>query len=169
MILAIFDAQKKARLDPRPTEQYLKRELKKEFTIDSEFVAESIFDYGDERIRLLAYKVKHLSGEFQLIDHDEIRWLPIEELDSLKWEPADIPIIEAPKQRAKVNPTSVFFADNAKTYFDETLANDINKGCDWFILALPSDDLHRHRILDLDCFSGRSSLVFIDAGARFLV
>jgi mutator protein MutT len=59
-------------------EQCLKRELKEEFIIESEvgeFVAESIFDYGDKRIRLLAYKVKHLSGEFQLIDHDEIRWL----------------------------------------------------------------------------------------------
>ena len=66
-------------------EQCLKRELKEEFTIESEigeFVAESIFDYGDKRIRLLAYKVKHVSGEFQLIDHDEIRWLPIEALSS---------------------------------------------------------------------------------------
>jgi mutator protein MutT len=68
-------------------EQCLKRELREEFTIETEigeFVAESIFDYGDKRIRLLAYKVKHISGEFQLIDHDEIRWLPIEEVDSLK-------------------------------------------------------------------------------------
>jgi mutator protein MutT len=96
-------------------EQCLKRELKEEFTIESEvgeFVAESIFDYGDKRIRLLAYKVKHLSGEFQLIDHDEIRWLPIEELDSLKWAPADLPIIEALKQQAKA-------------YYDDTFANDV--------------------------------------------
>jgi 8-oxo-dGTP diphosphatase len=67
------------KIEPGETpEQCLKRELKEEFTIESEigeFVAESIFDYGDKRIRLLAYKVKHLSGEFQLIDHDEIRWL----------------------------------------------------------------------------------------------
>lgn len=94
-----------------PPEQCLKRELKEEFTIESEigeFVAESIFDYGEKRIRLLAYKVKHISGEFQLIDHDEIRWLPIEELDSLKWAPADLPIIEALKQQAKAQPTAEF-------------------------------------------------------------
>lgn len=93
------------KIEPGETpEQCLKRELKEEFTIESEigeFVAESIFDYGDKRIRLLAYKVKHLSGEFQLIDHDEIRWLPIEELDSLKWAPADLPIIKALKQAKK--------------------------------------------------------------------
>jgi mutator protein MutT len=97
-------------------EQCLKRELKEEFTIESEvgeFVAESIFDYGDKRIRLLAYKVKHLSGEFQLIDHDEIRWLSVEALDSLKWAPADLPIIEALKQQAKA-------------YYDDTFANDVN-------------------------------------------
>jgi 8-oxo-dGTP diphosphatase len=46
-------------------EQCLKRELKEELTIKSEigeFVAESIFDYGEKHIRLLAYKVKHVLG-----------------------------------------------------------------------------------------------------------
>jgi 8-oxo-dGTP diphosphatase len=45
-------------IEPGETpEQCLKRELEEEFTIESEigeFVAESIFDYGDKRIRLLA-------------------------------------------------------------------------------------------------------------------
>jgi hypothetical protein len=59
-------------------------------------------------ITVLAYKVKHLSGEFQLIDHDEIPWLPIEELDSLKWAPMDLPIIEALKQQVKAQPTAEF-------------------------------------------------------------
>ncbi len=152
-------------------EQCLKRELKEEFTIESEvgeFVAESIFDYGDKRIRLLAYKVKHLSGEFQLIDHDEIRWLPIEELDSLKWAPADLPIIEALKQQAKAQPTAEFYSNNAKTYYDETLANDVNHVCERFLSTLenplqtPSAD--KQHILDLGCGAGRDSKVFLNAG-----
>jgi 8-oxo-dGTP diphosphatase len=117
-------------------EQCLKRELKEEFTIETEigeFVAESIFDYGDKRIRLLAYKVKHLSGEFQLIDHDEIRWLPIEELDSLRWAPADIPIIEALKQQAKAQLTVEFYSNNAKAYYVDTFANDVNHVYDRFL------------------------------------
>jgi 8-oxo-dGTP diphosphatase len=87
-------------------EQCLKRELREEFTIETEvgeFVAESIFDYGNKRIRLLAYKAKHFSGAFQPMDHDEIRWLPIEALDSLKWAPADIPIIEAPSSKPRLS------------------------------------------------------------------
>jgi mutator protein MutT len=160
-------------------EQCLKRELKEEFTIEpeiGEFVAESIFDYGDKRIRLLAYKVKHLSGEFQLIDHDEIRWLPIEELDSLKWAPTDLPIVEALKQQAKAQPTAEFYFNNAKAYYDDTFANDVNHVCDRFLSALhmpsksPSQkpllsaSAGKQHILDLGCGAGRDSKVFIDAG-----
>lgn len=155
------------KIEPGETpEQCLKRELKEEFTIETEigeFVAESIFDYGDKRIRLLAYKVKHLSGEFQLIDHDEIRWLPIKELDTLKWAPADLPIIEALKQQAKAQPTAEFYSNNAKAYYDETLTNDVNHVCERFLstLSSPSDKQH---ILDLGCGAGRDSKAFIDAG-----
>jgi mutator protein MutT len=111
------------KIEPGETpEECLKRELKEEFTIESEvgeFVAESIFDYGDKRIRLLAYKVKHVSGEFQLIDHDEIRWLPIEALDSLKWAPADLPIIEALKQQANIKPIIESILGNSNDQSDE--------------------------------------------------
>lgn len=148
-------------------EQCLKRELNEEFTIEAEvgeFVAESIFDYGDKRIRLLAYKVKHLSGEFQLIDHDEIRWLPLEELGSLKWAPADLPVIEALKQQAKAQPTAEFYSNNAKAYYDDTLGNDVNHVCDRFLSSFSSTDSGRHNILDLGCGAGRDSKLFIDAG-----
>ena len=156
------------KIEPGETpEQCLKRELKEEFNIESEigeFVAESIFDYGDKRIRLLAYKAKHLSGEFQLIDHDEIRWLPIEALDSLNWAPADLPIIEALKLQAKAQPTAEFYSNNAKAYYDDTFANDVNKIRDRFLSALSSTNTDNQHILDLGCGAGRDSKVFIDAG-----
>jgi len=158
------------KIEPGETpEQCLRRELKEEFTIDAEvgeFVAESIFDYGEKRIRLLAYKVKHLSGDFQLIDHDEIRWLPIEELDSLKWAAADIPIISALKQQAKAQSTSEFYANNAQAYYDETLANDVNHVRDRFVSLLPNTSLNNSHILDLGCGSGRDSKIFKDTGFR---
>lgn len=77
-------------------EHCLARELKEEFNITTHigaFVGESVYDYGTKIIRLLAYQVEHLSGEFELIDHDEIRWLALDELNSVQWAPADIPLI----------------------------------------------------------------------------
>jgi mutator protein MutT len=78
-------------------EECLERELTEEFSISShigEFMGESLYDYGEKVVRLLAYRVEHLGGEFKLNDHDEIRWLKVEELHQVKWAPADIPLVE---------------------------------------------------------------------------
>jgi len=75
----------------------LERELQEELGIRSRvvgFLGESLFDYETKAVRLLAYQVEHLEGEFQLIDHDDLRWLRVDELASVKWAPADIPLLE---------------------------------------------------------------------------
>ena len=49
-------------------EECLHRELLEEFNISSKiglFVGESIYDYESKIVRLLAYRVEHLKGEFQ--------------------------------------------------------------------------------------------------------
>lgn len=77
-------------------EHCLARELKEELNITTcvgSFVGESVYDYGTKIIRLMAYKVEHLSGDFELIDHDEMRWLAVDELNSVDWAPADIPLV----------------------------------------------------------------------------
>ena len=78
-------------------EQCLFRELKEELSITTKvgrYVGESLYDYGTKVVRLLAYQVEHIEGNFQLVDHDELCWLRIEELGGLDWAPADIPIVE---------------------------------------------------------------------------
>jgi mutator protein MutT len=75
----------------------LSRELWEEFGIKcvvGDFFAESIFDYQTKIIRLLSYRVQHLSGTFQCRDHDQIVWLPVHKLHCLKWAPADIPLVK---------------------------------------------------------------------------
>ena len=72
-------------------------ELKEELNITAyvgPFVGESIYDYGTKIVRLLAYQVNHISGDFELIDHDEIRWLALDELNSVEWAPAVISLVE---------------------------------------------------------------------------
>ena len=92
------------KLEPDETpEECLARELFEEFGIVvriGDYFAESRYDYGDKSIKLLAYFVTHLHGEFVLRDHDQMIWLPAEELTSLEWAPADVPLIHAYQKRA---------------------------------------------------------------------
>ena len=63
-------------------EQCLIRELQEELCIKaniSGYLGESLYDYGSKCIRLIAYQVEHVEGTFQLVDHDELRWLTLEE------------------------------------------------------------------------------------------
>ncbi len=86
------------KIEPGETaEECLKRELKEEFDIESEavdFLIASRFRYCLVPIELLAYRVKHLSGEFKVNEHDQIRWVTPSELNSYDFMPADKPIVE---------------------------------------------------------------------------
>ena len=75
----------------------LARELKEEFGITAkiaDFVAESVFNYGDREIRLLGYRAEYLSGEFRLNAHDEIKWVSADEFGNFDFAEADLPLIE---------------------------------------------------------------------------
>jgi 8-oxo-dGTP diphosphatase len=78
-------------------ESSLKRELFEEFGLNceiKEFVGESVFDYPKFRIRLLGFRVLIISGEFYLVDHDEFRWVNIDDVENYKLAPADFPLLE---------------------------------------------------------------------------
>ena len=86
------------KVEPGETaEACLKRELKEEFDVESEvgkFIIASRFRYCLVPIELLAYRVKHLSGEFKVNEHEEIRWVDPTELGSYDFMPADKPIVK---------------------------------------------------------------------------
>ena len=86
------------KIEPGETaEACLKRELKEEFEIESEigeFIIASKFRYCLVPIELLAYRAKHLSGEFKISEHEEIRWVDPSELGSYDFMPADKPIVK---------------------------------------------------------------------------
>jgi 8-oxo-dGTP diphosphatase len=77
-------------------EECLKRELLEELGIGTtvgDFICSSTFDYGHVSIELLAYKVSHVSGNFQLHDHEEIEWVFPRDLIKYEFPEADAPII----------------------------------------------------------------------------
>lgn len=78
-------------------EQCLAREMKEEFGIDVEvgaFFGESLYDYENGTIRLMAYWTRWMGGEISLNVHEEFRWVLPEELERYDFLPADIPLAE---------------------------------------------------------------------------
>jgi 8-oxo-dGTP diphosphatase len=73
------------KLEPGETpEQCLERELTEEFGIASRsgrLLGSAKADSPEYSIRLDAYEAFHLAGEFELREHDEIRWVLPSELD----------------------------------------------------------------------------------------
>jgi 8-oxo-dGTP diphosphatase len=77
-------------------EACLRRELQEEFGIDvivGSFVGRSSHRYPHGEIELLAYRVTHVSGDFQLRDHEEILWVWPNDLHFYDFSDADLPIV----------------------------------------------------------------------------
>jgi 8-oxo-dGTP diphosphatase len=76
-------------------EQALVRELREELEVDAE-VGERLGDdlpIGQTAV-LRVYTARLLRGEPALVDHDEHRWLSVDELDDVAWIPVDRPLVE---------------------------------------------------------------------------
>lgn len=74
----------------------LRRELREEFGVETEigeFICSSKFEYKHLPIELLVYRVRHLSGEYKLNDHDRIAWVTAADLANYDFSSADIPVV----------------------------------------------------------------------------
>lgn len=78
-------------------EESIIRELMEEMNIKvrvNEYVGESIYDYGDGKIiSLKGFTAEIIEGNIKLTDHDEYKWVTLEEIYNYKVAPADIPLI----------------------------------------------------------------------------
>jgi 8-oxo-dGTP diphosphatase len=87
------------KIEPGETpERCLKRELKEEFGIESEIgalVSSTRFIYYLVPIELLAYRVRYVSGDIKINEHDEIAWVRAQDLESYDLVRADRPIAKA--------------------------------------------------------------------------
>lgn len=83
--------------DGESPEECLERELHEELGIVTKtgtFVAESVYDYGEKKIRLLAYFVQYLEGNIELDSHDRVEWVHLSEADEYQLAPADVPLLQ---------------------------------------------------------------------------
>jgi mutator protein MutT len=141
-------------------EACLARELHEELGITAQigaYIGESLHDYGSRVIRLRAFRVTDFEGEIQLFEHDAIQWLTPDELTTVDWAPADIPLV---KQYQAQRSTQTFYAREAVTYAAEAELIEAKHLYPAFTENLPTDA----HILDLGCGSGRDSAYFIQQG-----
>ena len=78
-------------------EECMARELKEELDIEvevGELITSNKHKYPHGIFELLAYRVKHISGEMVLNDHEEIKWVTADEMSNFEFPPADLPIIK---------------------------------------------------------------------------
>ena len=82
--------------DGETPEECMARELKEELEIEVEvgtLITSNKHRYPNGIFELLVYKVEHISGNFVLNDHDEIKWITIDEISNFEFPPANTPII----------------------------------------------------------------------------
>lgn len=90
------------KIEPNETrENAIVREIKEELDIDIEvksYLSEKVFNYPEKDINLIALECKKVSGEIRLLEHEDYKWVPKNELDNFQFAPADLFIIEKIKK-----------------------------------------------------------------------
>lgn len=86
------------KIEPGETpEEALKREIREELAAEIEvrqLFTTVEYDYPKFHLTMHCYLCTLLSTTPQLLEHQDARWLAIEELNSVKWLPADKDVIE---------------------------------------------------------------------------
>lgn len=86
------------KIEPGETpEECLEREMGEELNIDvtvNQYLGESIYKYDGGSVKLLAYRITWISGDFSIKDHQAIAWVKIDELTDYDFAPADMPFVE---------------------------------------------------------------------------
>lgn len=75
----------------------LKRELQEELEVTvtvGEWVETTAYEYDFGIVELSTYMCTIESGQPQLTEHSDSRWLTPDELFSVEWAPADVPAVE---------------------------------------------------------------------------
>ena len=78
-------------------EEALKREIREELSTDirvDEFLCTVEYDYPKFHLTMHCYLCSLLTEALHLNEHEAARWLSKDELDSVKWLPADLEVVK---------------------------------------------------------------------------
>lgn len=83
--------------DGETHQEALARELSEELLCEAEVgahVETTAHEYDFGIVTLSTYLCTLISGEPQVTEHAEIRWLRPDQLDEVEWAPADVPAVD---------------------------------------------------------------------------
>ena len=83
--------------DGETRQEALKREIKEEFNADirvGEYVGEIVHHYPEKDVQLVFYKAYLEGKNFELLEHEDYRWIHKGEKDSYVFAGADVGIFE---------------------------------------------------------------------------
>ncbi|MBO7579122.1 MAG: (deoxy)nucleoside triphosphate pyrophosphohydrolase [Prevotella sp.] len=91
------------KMEPGETpEEALKREILEELSTEisvDEFLCTVEYDYPKFHLTMHCYLCSLLSEALHLNEHEAARWLSMDELNSVKWLPADVLVVNAIKNK----------------------------------------------------------------------
>ena len=82
-------------------EDALKREIREELATEievGELFTTVEYDYPKFHLTMHCYMCTVVSGKLELLEHKDAKWLSRNELDTVKWLPADLSLIEMLKK-----------------------------------------------------------------------
>lgn len=80
--------------EPRET---LRREIREELGCEidvGELVADATHAYPTVQVRLRTYRARLAGGQPAPAEHEQLLWLPLSQLPTLNWAPADLPTLD---------------------------------------------------------------------------
>lgn len=83
----------------------LKREIREELATEIDVgnhLATVEYDYPQFHLTMHCYFCTIIGGQLSLLEHEDARWLGMDELDSVKWLPADIEVVDALKKKVSM-------------------------------------------------------------------
>ena len=71
----------------------IEEELATEITVD-EFITTVEYDYPEFHLVMDCFWCSVANGELELLEHEDAKWLPLDNLRQVNWLPADMAILD---------------------------------------------------------------------------
>ncbi len=146
-------------------QQALVREIREELTAEivvGDLIRTIEYDYPAFHLSMDCFWAGVVSGHLELKEAEAARWLAADQLDEVKWLPADLELIDQIRQMLAKSKTLDYYEKNAESFVTGTLDVRFDNTQKRFSSRLPDGAY----ILDFGCGSGRDAKAFIEMGYR---